>query len=95
MDENQVFVGDLDKADVLRVLYNNAKVQGMGIFQAVDGDMSKEEAQSLLARQSYFDYLKGRVMKVEITETTENLDVWLYDRDNGPGAAKRAIETLR
>ena len=88
-------VSDFDKADVLRVLYNAAKVQGMGIYQAVPGDMTHEEATDLMAddHSRYFDYLHGRVMKVEIGG--DAVDPRLYDHDNGDGAALRAINTLR
>jgi hypothetical protein len=39
-----------------------------------------------------FDYLKGRVMKVNLTNDT--LYTRLYDRDNGPGAARIALAPL-
>lgn len=42
----------------------------------------------------YFDYLFGRVMKVEIPESGE-METWLYDRDNGDGAAEDVIASLR
>jgi hypothetical protein len=40
----------------------------------------------------YFDYLRGRVMKVDITG--DELDPWGFDRDNGEGAAERALRAL-
>jgi len=54
--------------------------------------MTTEEAASLLESHTYFDYLKGRVMKVDLSG--DELDPWLYDRDNGHGAAKRVIDSL-
>ena len=48
---------------------------------------------TLLKEQSYFDYLYGRVLKVWIKG--DELDSRLYNRDNGEGAAERAINTLR
>lgn len=41
------------------------------------------------SRATYFDYLKGRVMKVEING--ETLDPRLYDRDNGRDAAEMVV----
>lgn len=41
------------------------------------------------AERIYFDYLQGRVMKVDLAG--DELDPRLYDRDNGEGAARRAI----
>lgn len=44
-------------------------------------------------REQYFDYLHGRVLKVKLGG--DEFDEYLYDRDNGAGAAERAISTLR
>lgn len=85
-------ISKLDKADVLRVLFNDAKPQGMGLLHYVPEDMSVEDARAMLEKRNYFDYLQGRVMKVEIKGDT--LDPRLYDRDNGPGAAKQAISKI-
>lgn len=53
-----------DKADVLRVLYDHARPQGLGFMHYEAGGITKDEANSLLKGGSnYFDYLKGRVMK--------------------------------
>jgi len=83
-----------DKADVLRVLYDASKPQGMGFLHFEPTPMTRDEADSLLKGGSnYFDYLKGRVMKVQIDDSGK-LDPWGYDRDNGEGAAARAIATL-
>ena len=100
-----VNIKGLDKAAVLAALYNRAKIQGLGFLQACDGDMTTEQAQKLLEgeqtpdypitrRDQYFDYLYGRVMKVNLT-SDEELDPRLYDRDNGEGAAAAAIDTIR
>ena len=40
-----------------------------------------------------FDYLKGRVLKVDLTG--DSFDPWGFDRDNGQGAAAAAIAGLR
>ena len=56
--------------------------------------MSLEEANELLpGGERYFDYLKGRVMKIKIGG--KQLDERLYDRDNGPGAAAAALDRVR
>jgi len=84
----------LDKADVLAVLYNSSKPLGLGFMQYDSKPMNKEEAQTILdSGRNYFDYLKGRVMKVDLSRNT--LDTRLYDRDNGQGAAESAISALR
>ncbi len=78
----------LDKAVILAGLYNNSKVQGMGFLQQIPGKMTVDEARELLKKHTYFDYLYGKVMKVELSG--DDFDPWLYDRDNGEGAALRA-----
>jgi hypothetical protein len=83
----------LNKAKVLAALYNASKPLGLGILQYDPKDMSEKEAAELLKEQSYFDYLKGRVMKVDLSSDKE-FDERLYDRDNGIGAAKEAINGI-
>jgi len=80
----------LFKARVLVALYNRSHTQGMGFL---DPDANKlltiAEAEELLKHQTYFDYLRGRVMKVGLKG--DYLDPTLYDRDLGQGAAEFAI----
>ena len=90
---SEVSIKGLDPAAVLAALYNASKPQGMGFLHFTPGDMGVEEARDLLAQHGYFDYLKGRVMKVAIEGDT--LSARRYDRDNGDGAAARAIDKLR
>jgi hypothetical protein len=82
----------LDKAEVLAALYNASKPQGMGFMHYDPTPMTKEQAAGLLARTTYFDYLMGRVMKIDLS--SDELDPWGYDRDNGPDASKKAISAL-
>ena len=79
-----------NKAKVLASLYNNSKPQGLGFLSFVPKDMTITEAEELLEQTTYFDYLYGRVMKIDLSGDT--LDTSLYDRDNGEGSALRAIE---
>lgn len=85
-------ISHLSKAKVLAALYNGSKVQGLGFLQAKNGDMSESEAEQILKDQKYFDYLNGRVMKIDLS--TDELRTWLYDRDNGQGAAAAIISKL-
>jgi hypothetical protein len=85
-------ISRLSKAKVLAALYNNSKPQGMGFLHYNPKPMSEEQAEELLKETTYFDYLYGRVMKVNL-EGNE-LDTYLYNRDNGEGAAERVIANL-
>lgn len=87
-----IFIGDLNKADVLAALYNAAKPLGMGFLHYNPKPMTRKEAEEELKQSSYFDYLNGRVMKIEIDN---QIDPSCYDRDNGIGTAERVIVALR
>jgi hypothetical protein len=89
-----VKIEGLKKADVLKVLYNNSRPLGMGFLQYEAKDMTTSEAEELLKNQTCFDYLKGRVMKIDLSSDV-TFEEWLYDRDNGKGAAQRAIDSLK
>ena len=95
MASDKISLKGLDKAEVLAVIYNASKPQGMGFLHYNPEPMTRDEARRLLevGSQTYFDYLNGRVMKIDISG--EELSVWRYDRDNGQGAAERAIASLR
>jgi hypothetical protein len=84
-----------DKAEVLQVLFNSSKQQGMGLMRQSGGSqLTLGQARELFvsSHSKYFDYLNGRVMKVDLSG--DELDPYLYDRDNGQGAAARALAPL-
>jgi hypothetical protein len=86
-------ISKFDKADVLRLLYNNAKPLGMGFLDDTPEDMTKAQAQELLdAGQTNFDYLYGRAMKIDLSGDELRTD--LYNRDNGQYAAECALLCL-
>ena len=84
----------MNKAEVLKALYDNSHIQGYGIFQAVpEGTVTVAHCEGLLERTTYFDYLYGRVLKVDLSG--DEFDERLYDRDCGLGAADRALRSIR
>jgi hypothetical protein len=88
-------ISGLDKAKVLAALYNRARQQGMGFLHARGSEaMTVEQAREKIAnnKSMYFDYLHGRVMKIDLSG--DELDTELYNRDNGRGAAERIIAGL-
>ena len=98
MSENTIDISGLDKADVLVALFNNSRQQGLGLLDVSGAQpMTKEDAEKIIAKyedtQLYFDYVHGRVLKVDLTKD----EFWpaLYDRDNGQGAAAAAINAIR
>ena len=85
----------LNKSAVLAALYNNAtpgSPQSLGWFAHQSGNMTLDEASRWLARQTEFDYLQGRSLKVDLSGETFNPR--LYDRDHGEGAAARVLTQL-
>ena len=98
-----VNIKGLNKAEVLSTLFNNSKIQGFNYQMVARGLMdypkpiTKDEAQVILNgmnEEKYFDYLNGKVMKINLTSNDE-FDEWGYDRDNGDGTAQRAIDGLK
>lgn len=87
-------ISGLDKAEVLATLYNNSRQQGMGFLDPRgQAELSPEEARQLLEQETRFDYLHGRVLKIDLS--TDELWTALYNRDNGAGAAEAALAPLR
>jgi hypothetical protein len=85
-----ISIKGLDKARILVALYNRSKGQGRSFLDPMYGKgLTVEEARVLLENQTYFDYLRGRVMKIDLKG--DDLDPRLYDRDLGEGAAEYAI----
>ena len=91
-----VDIKGLPKEEVLRAFYNASRPQGLGMLHFVEGDMSIEEAKETLEKLSphlYFDYLKGRVMKLDLTK--DEIETRNYDRDIGEGRGAEVIAKLR
>lgn len=87
-------ISKFTKAEVLAALFNASQQQGMGLWDTRGKlPMTNAQANEIICSRGpnnlYFDYLYGRVMKVDISGDT--LDPTLYDRDNGPGAAGAAL----
>lgn len=92
-----VDITGLSKPEVLKVLYDHSHVQGMGFLQMVDNfdvdDANLLIFEARLTGSLYFDYVFGRVLKVDISG--DSFDQRLYDRDCGIGMAQKAIDELK
>ena len=97
MSEKLISIKGLDKAVVFATLYNLARLQGMGFMHHDPEPMTVKEAKTMLRDVGpdwlYFDYVRGHVMKIDIGG--DEVDPWLFDRDNGSGAAAEAIASIR
>lgn len=85
-------ISKLSKAQVLMALYNESKPAGVGFLHYSSDLMTEDEATALLAQSTRFDYLRGRVMKVNLSG--DEIDPRAYDRSNGQGAVARIISDL-
>ncbi len=95
-DRAMVNISGLSKESVLAALYNASRPQGMGFMHYDPTPMTEKVAEGVIKRMGGvldFDYLAGRVMKVNIHK--DEFDPWCYARDNGQGAAARVISELR
>lgn len=91
--DGYVDISNLDKAEVLVALYNGSRQQGMGYLHASGASgLSLEDARALLEQTKDFDYLRGRVMKINLSK--DSFNPWGYDRDIGQGAAARIVADL-
>lgn len=100
-----VNIEGIDKTDLLIALHDRAKAQGVGLIinLAGKGQISREDASEYFTyweknKESFggrmrLDYVKGRVVKCDITGP--EMETWLYDRDNGEGAAEAVVSRLR
>lgn len=82
----------MNKAEVLATLYNRSHTQGLGFLQAVPGKMDTKKAEDLLKETTYFDYLHGKVMKIDLSK--DKLRTRFYNRDLGKRAAEDALSKL-
>ncbi len=85
----EIDISKMDKAEILTKLYNNSHPLGMGILHYNPAPMKIEEARDILKNQTYFDYLNGRIMKIDLSGDKLRTD--LYNRDNGINAAELAL----
>jgi hypothetical protein len=92
----EIDISALDRAEMVAALYNATT----GPLGPPYPRMTKDEAQAEIDRllegeqgnRWYFDYLRGRCMKIHFGK--DILDTRLYDRDHGQGAAKAALAPL-
>lgn len=100
-EQGEVDISGLDKAELLAALYNGSHQQGMGFLHARGSTgMTVEQAQAEIDERNalgpgrlYFDYLHGRVLKVDLCGSA--LRTRLYNRDVGDGAAENIVAALR
>lgn len=99
--DGKVDISGLDKAIVLKALWDGSHAQGFSFVELPDdGNITLEECQKEVEERAkrcngklFFDYWRGKVLKVSIEG--DDFDPYLYDRDCGPGHAAEVIDNLR
>lgn len=90
-----VDIKGLDKAEVLKALWDGSHTQGYsGLFGPQE--LSLDDARKMIEKCNddlYFDYVYGRVIKCNLSG--DSFKSYLYNRDCGTGAAERIIDALR
>ena len=93
MVKEMVDIKGLDKAEVLVALWNNSCEVGLS-FNPSGKPLTVKKARKIIKDRYYrFDYCEGRFIKCDLSG--DEFDPWRYDRENGSGAAQRAIDALR
>ena len=98
-------ISKFEKEEVLAALVNGASAKNVpeiGCFLKFfkQEPFTVQEAKKLILsirkfegkRNLYFDYVHGRPLKVDLN--TDELDTFLYDRDNGKDAAWEVVQEL-
>jgi hypothetical protein len=94
LEMSDLDISGLDKAELLAGLYNRSKPLGLGFLEATQEDMTVDEARRIIQQQGpRFDYLNGRVMKIDLGGDT--LNPRGFDRDNGAGATQSVVQAIR
>ncbi len=96
MNPYEIDISKLNPAEMIAALYNGT----LNPLPFPHKPMTVDEAQAEIDRLTegeqgnrlYFDYLRNRPMKIHFGRPI--LDTRLYDRDNGQGAAARALAPL-
>jgi hypothetical protein len=86
-------ISGLDRVQLLRHLWEKSKVAGFfgmygGPTPSFGSERRPEDAVS-----GYIDYFCGRVIKTDLRD--DEINPYLYDRDNGKGAFQRVVDTMR
>jgi hypothetical protein len=93
----RVNIDGLDRAAVLAALFNASRQQGRGFLNEEGrAQLTADRAREILVNVGdRFDYLMGRVLKVDLPVGAEEVDCRLYDEANGPEAGLMVVASLR
>lgn len=88
-----VDIKGLDKARVLKALYDRGNTQGKGRFAKTNTTVTLEICKAMVERSCRFDNMFGLLLNVDLSR--DDFDESVYDRIYGAGAAKRAVDSVK
>lgn len=86
----------IDKNELLAGLFNASTPRGLGFIDPDNNKpMTAKDADAHLRENTttYFDYLNGRLIKIDIGG--DYIETSRYDQCNGEGAAERVVNALK
>lgn len=89
----------IEKGVLLHQLWRFSQAQGISYLGLPIKPVNEDTFREIIkmyqdeGRDLYFDYLMGKVMKIDIS--ADEMDPWLYDRDNGVGQAQLVVNYIR
>lgn len=89
MEKTYCYIGDLNKDKLLEELWNNSNNYYNRLNHSFDLKLAKKAM-----KNNYPDYVCGRPIKVDIYNE-DNVDYYLYDRDNYDGAFLKVINKIK
>ncbi len=88
-----VDIKGLDKARVLKALYDRGNIQGTGRFAKSNTTVTVEICEAMVERSCKFDNMFGLLLNVDLSRDEFNESG--YDRIYGAGAAQRAVDSVK
>lgn len=78
--DDEIPIKGLDRVLLLRELWHNQQVHGMGVFGGGTAKWNEDTIKHAHeAVKGYIDYFQGRAIKMNLSG--DCIDPWLYDRD--------------
>lgn len=90
--DGKIYIGDLNKVDLLKALWDNAKPAAFYGFSGRAAP-SLDEASATAAVSKYIDYFCGRCIKSDLSK--DYAGTWGYDRDYGSGSFACIVNKVR
>lgn len=89
---NRIYVADIDRTELVRALWNNAKPAAYFKSPALAPSLDEMELNKEVARGHKIDYLGGRAIKISFQG--DSVDPSEYDKYHGQGSFQKVVDAL-